>query len=97
MPHLMIVFILYTNILNLSWIIKCPFEEYGAFKIHSGIANSADPDQTAPSGRSSLIWVCTICLCNFVTNFLVYQIMGHLPHIGFGKKHPRTLEFINAS
>ena len=24
-----------------------------------GIANSVDPDQTAP--RSSLIWVCTIC------------------------------------
>ena len=25
-----------------------------------GIANSVDPDQTAPS-RSSLIWVCTVC------------------------------------
>ena len=24
-----------------------------------GIANSVDPDQTAP--RSSLIWVCTVC------------------------------------
>ena len=29
-----------------------------------GIANSVDPDQTAPLGafsRSSLIWVCTVC------------------------------------
>ena len=25
----------------------------------NGIANSEDPDQTAP--RSSLIWVCTVC------------------------------------
>ena len=25
-----------------------------------GIANSVDPDQTAP--RSSLFWVCTVCL-----------------------------------
>ena len=32
----------------------------------NGIANSEDPDQTAPplsdcSSRSSLIWVCTVC------------------------------------
>ena len=27
----------------------------------NGIANSEDPDQTAP--RSSLIWVCTTCIC----------------------------------
>ena len=28
-----------------------------------GMANSVDPDQTAPLGssRSSLIWVCTVC------------------------------------
>ena len=26
----------------------------------NGIANSVDPDQTAPT-RSSLIWVCTVC------------------------------------
>ena len=26
------------------------FEEYGAFKMLGGIANSVDPDQTAPSG-----------------------------------------------
>ena len=25
------------------------------------IANSEDPDQTAPLGASSLIWVCTVC------------------------------------
>ena len=27
--------------------------------IFNEMANSADPDQTAP--RSSLIWVCTVC------------------------------------
>ena len=29
--------------------------------IDSERTNSADPDQTAPKGRSSLIWVCTVC------------------------------------
>ena len=29
------------------------------------MAKSVDPDQTAPK-RSSLIWVCTLCICNFV-------------------------------
>ena len=33
-------------------------------KILSGIANSADPDQTAP-----LFWVYTVCICNFVRQF----------------------------
>ena len=28
-------------------------------KVGDGIANSVDPDQTAP--RSSLFWVCTVC------------------------------------
>ena len=33
MPDFMIVLILYINLLNVSWIKKCPiFEEYGAFK-----------------------------------------------------------------
>ena len=36
-------------------------------KILSGMANSVDPHQTAP--RSSLIWVCTVCMCHFVRNF----------------------------
>ena len=36
-------------------------------KILSGMTNSADSDQTAP--RSSLIWVCTICICHFVRQF----------------------------
>ena len=26
-----------------------------------GIANNVDYDQTVPSGRNSLIWVCTVC------------------------------------
>ena len=38
-------------------------------KILSGMANSVDPDQTAPSVRSSLIWICTVCLCHFVRHF----------------------------
>ena len=37
-------------------------------KIHGGMANSVDPDQTAPF-RGSLIWVCTVCTCHFVRNF----------------------------
>ena len=37
-------------------------------KLHSGVANSADPDQTAPEA-SSLIWVYTICICHLVRNF----------------------------
>ena len=36
-------------------------------KILSGMANSVDPDQTAP--RSSLIWVCTVCMYHFVRHF----------------------------
>ena len=36
-------------------------------KILSGMANSVDPDQTAP--RSSLIWVCTVCIYHFVRHF----------------------------
>ena len=27
----------------------------------NGIANSEDPNQTAPLGKSSLIWVCIVC------------------------------------
>ena len=33
-----------------------------------GMANSVDPDQTAPY-RSSLIWVCTVYSCLFVPKF----------------------------
>ena len=36
-------------------------------EIISAMANSVDPDQTAP--RSSLIWVCTVCTCHFVRTF----------------------------
>ena len=35
-------------------------------KILSGMANSVDPDQTAPSG---LIRVITVCMCHFVRQF----------------------------
>ena len=62
-------------------------------KIFSETANSADPDQTF---RSSLICVCTICICLFIRKFgvqnfnifayaflsesLVYNILGQLPY-----------------
>ena len=36
--------------------------------ILNGMANSVDPDQTAPSG-SSLIWVCTVCISHYIRNF----------------------------
>ena len=40
------------------------------------IANWEDPDQT----RSSLIWVCTVCLALFGRQ-LVLNFLGHLPYI----------------
>ena len=33
----------------------------------TSMANSVDPDQTAPEG-AGLIWVYTVCICNFVRN-----------------------------
>ena len=42
------------------------------------MANSIDPDQTAPF-RSSLIWVYTVCIHHFVRT-LVYEILWHLPY-----------------
>ena len=38
------------------------------------MADSVDPDQTAPFG-SSLIWVYTVCLGNFVSKF-VYLLLN---------------------
>ena len=37
-------------------------------KIHSGMANSIYPDQTA-SFRSSLFGVCIVCICHFGRHF----------------------------
>ena len=39
-----------------------------------GMANSADPDQTAP--RSSLIWVCTVCPDLSVQKFRIITAGG---------------------
>ena len=36
------------------------FQCNNAVKIVDGMANSVDPDQTAPK-RSTLAWVCTVC------------------------------------
>ena len=45
----------------------------------SGMANSADPDRTAPPGAvlsGSVLFVYAILL-----EILVYEILGHLPYI----------------
>ena len=39
-----------------------------------GMANSVDPDQTAPF-RSSLIWVCTVCLDLSVPIFRILMVI----------------------
>ena len=63
----MIVLIPYINLLNLFLDNKMSiFEGYGAFKILSGMANSADPDQTAPSGA---VWSGS-ALFAYVKNFI---------------------------
>ena len=43
------------------------------------IANMEDPDQTA-SSESSLIWICTVCLCLFGKQ-LVFKDLEHLPYL----------------
>ena len=53
-------------------------------KILRGIENNIDHDQ-----RSSLIWVCTVCLCHFVRYFGI-QILGNLPK---SKKFKGTVDF----
>ena len=45
-------------------------------KIFSGMANSVDPDQTAPSGADwcgSALFACVI-----LSETLIYEILGHL-------------------
>ena len=37
-------------------------------KIHRGMVNSVDPEQTA------LIWICTVSICHFVRNFGVPNV-----------------------
>ena len=56
-----------------------------------GMANSVDPDQTAPLGavcssRSSLIWVCTVCpglsvrKLRIITVYLCLSVKGETVH-----------------
>ena len=40
-------------------------------KLLRGMANNADPDQTAPQGTNSLIWGCTVYIWQFVRKFVV--------------------------
>ena len=44
-------------------------------KILSGMANSEDPNQSAPSGSGYALFACAI-----LSEALVYKILGHLPH-----------------
>ena len=41
-----------------------------------GMANSVDPDQTAP--RSSLIWICTVCSDLSVSILRIFMVMHFL-------------------
>ena len=45
-------------------------------KILSGMANSVDPDQTAPSGSALFAYV-------ILSDTLVFEILGHLPFFPF--------------
>ena len=54
----------------LFWLKLCCFMQL-YFKILGGMANSVNPDQTAPC----LIWVCTVCICHFVRHFV--RNLGH--------------------
>ena len=49
----------------------------GSHQMIVRIADREDPDQIASSVRSSLIWVCIICL-GFVGRQLVFKILVHL-------------------
>ena len=48
--------------------IKCWLSGLEFLKMHGRIANREDPDQTASASKSSLIWVCTVCLDLFVAS-----------------------------
>ena len=52
-----------------------------------GIANSEDPDQTAPrsdcSSRSSLFWVCTVCPDLSVRKLWIITVLDIFPEIYF--------------
>ena len=44
----------------------------------SGMANSVDPDQTAPSGA---VWSgSALFACVILSDTLVFEILGHLPY-----------------
>ena len=47
------------------------------------IANMENPDQTASSVLSSLIWVCIVCLGLFGRQ-PVFEILEHLSYANFG-------------
>ena len=63
------------------------FEEYGAFKMLGGIANSVDPDQTAPSGAVwswSALFACAILSNLDVQSFRTFTIQKiHSEHVYF--------------
>ena len=50
------------------------------------MANSVDPDQTAPSGA---VWSgFALFACVILSEILVFEFLGHLPYIeGFDRNH----------
>ena len=50
------------------------------YKMLFRIANREDPDQTASSDRSSLIWVYAVCLVLYGRQ-LVFEILEILPKV----------------
>ena len=46
------------------------------------ITKREDPDQTA-SSRSSLIWVCTVCLGLFGRQLLVFEVLERLLYTSY--------------
>ena len=65
-----------------------------SLKMLSGMANSVDPDQTAP--WSSLIWVCTVCICHFVTylsvcNFRTFTMYTAVYTFSIGPERPEQI------
>ena len=62
-------------------------------KILTGMANSVDPDQTAP--RSSLIWVCTVCISHFVRNFGVQIFRSFTYYSIYTKMWASQFDYLN--
>ena len=55
------------------------------------MANSVDPDQTAPSGA---VWSGSALFAHAILmGTLVYEILGHLPYLGYISKYESMVDF----